>query len=129
RLQKEVGVTTVFVTHDQSEALALSDEIAVMNEGEIIQIGAPRAIYNRPNSRFVATFVGSTNLLPGTVLTPPRGEEGVVGTAVGPYRCVFAGMAPTAKEALVSVRPENVTSARRGTAGAEGTNVLPGRIR
>src|SRR5436853_217312 len=63
RLQRELGLTTVYVTHDQSEALAMSNEIAVMNEGRIVQIGSPRDIYERPNSRFVADFVGTTNFI------------------------------------------------------------------
>src|SRR5258707_8162504 len=68
RLQRELRITTVYVTHDQSEALALSHSIAVMNEGHIQQIGTPREIYERPRSQFVADFVGTTNFLDGTVL-------------------------------------------------------------
>src|SRR3954452_8384211 len=68
RLQRELKITTVYVTHDQSEALALSHEIAVMSEGRIQQIGSPRDIYERPGSAFVADFVGSTNFLDGSVL-------------------------------------------------------------
>ena len=61
RMQRDFGLTTVYVTHDQSEALALSHEIAVMNEGRIVQIGSPRDIYERPRNKFVADFVGNTN--------------------------------------------------------------------
>ena len=67
RMQRELRITTVYVTHDQTEALALSHEIAVMNEGQIIQVGTPRAIYERPANQFVADFVGTTNFLEGTV--------------------------------------------------------------
>jgi iron(III) transport system ATP-binding protein len=67
RLQRELKITTVYVTHDQSEALALSRQIAVMNEGRILQIGSPRDIYERPASQFVADFVGNTNFIDGTV--------------------------------------------------------------
>jgi putative spermidine/putrescine transport system ATP-binding protein len=63
-LQKEVGITFVFVTHDQGEALAMSDRLAIFNEGQIIQVGKPSEVYERPNSRFVASFVGSSNVLP-----------------------------------------------------------------
>jgi len=66
RIQREVGITFVFVTHDQGEALTMSDRIAVMNEGVVEQIGTPRDIYDRPASLFVAGFIGSANLLPGT---------------------------------------------------------------
>ena len=68
RLQRELKITTVYVTHDQSEALALSHQIAVMSEGRIQQIGSPRDIYERPASQFVADFVGTTNFIEGTVL-------------------------------------------------------------
>src|SRR5436853_1238173 len=72
RLQRELKLTTIYVTHDQSEALALSHEIAVMSEGQIIQIGTPRDIYERPRNKFVADFVGSTNFVDGSVVS----EEG-----------------------------------------------------
>src|SRR5438874_8303919 len=67
RLQRELGITTVYVTHDQSEALALSHSIAVMDRGVIQQTGAPREIYERPGNQFVADFIGSTNFLRATV--------------------------------------------------------------
>ena len=70
RIQREVGITFVFVTHDQGEALTMSDRIAVMNDGVVEQIGTPRDIYDRPASLFVAGFIGSANLLPGTVEAP-----------------------------------------------------------
>ena len=75
RLQRELGITTVYVTHDQSEALALSHQIAVMNEGRIQQIGTPREIYERPANQFVADFVGTTNFIEGTVVRPARRAE------------------------------------------------------
>ena len=68
RLQRELKLTTVYVTHDQSEALALSHEIAVMSEGRIVQVGSPREIYERPRNQFVADFVGTTNFLEGSVI-------------------------------------------------------------
>ena len=67
RLQSETGITFVFVTHDQEEALTMSDRIAVMNKGKVLQIGAPRDIYDRPAERFVANFIGDTNFLEGEV--------------------------------------------------------------
>src|SRR5436853_5990336 len=67
RLQRELSLTTVYVTHDQSEALALSHEIAVMNEGFVVQVGTPREIYETPKNQFVADFVGTTNFITGTV--------------------------------------------------------------
>jgi len=73
RLQREYGITTIYVTHDQEEALAISDRIAVMNQGVVEQVGAPREIYFRPRTAFVADFIGTTNFLPGETLGRPAG--------------------------------------------------------
>ena len=62
-IQREVGITTVYVTHDQEEAMAISDRIAVMKDGEIQQVGTPQEIYHRPINQFVATFIGRTNFM------------------------------------------------------------------
>src|SRR3954454_7787291 len=67
RIQREVGITFIFVTHDQNEALTMSDRLVVMNAGQIEQLGAPRDIYERPRTRFVAGFIGTSNLMSGTV--------------------------------------------------------------
>ncbi|WP_424753615.1 ABC transporter ATP-binding protein, partial [Klebsiella pneumoniae] len=67
RLQRDLGVTTVYVTHDQAEALAVSNRIAVMNQGVVEQIGKPREIYNEPRTRFVASFIGKSNFVDGTI--------------------------------------------------------------
>jgi iron(III) transport system ATP-binding protein len=109
RLQAETGLTTVYVTHDQVEALALSHEIAVMNEGLIVQRGTPRAIYDQPTSRFVADFIGSTNFFSGVV--KERGvAKGryVVETEVGPMEVSSPIDLPVGSSSLVSVRPEQV---------------------
>ncbi|MFJ7936685.1 ABC transporter ATP-binding protein [Sporosarcina sp. NPDC096371] len=74
RLQSELGVTTVYVTHDQTEAMAMSDRIMVMENGYVKQIGTPQAIYNRPENRFVASFIGETNLIKTTVRQVTRDE-------------------------------------------------------
>ena len=95
-LQRTLRITTVYVTHDQSEALALSDEIAVFNAGRIVQRGSPQDIYSHPASRFVADFIGSANFLSGSV-TQEAGPDGMVqvATAHGTLRCPFAaGGAP-----------------------------------
>src|SRR5690348_2368362 len=83
RLQRELNLTTIYVTHDQSEALALSHEIAVMNDGFIKQIGTPRQIYETPNSQFVADFVGTTNFIGGTVTALESGGLCLVSSAMG----------------------------------------------
>src|SRR5262249_54095610 len=77
-LPRDLNLTTVYVTHAQSEALALSHEIAVMNEGRVVQVGTPRQIYEQPADQFVADFVGTTNFIGGTV------------TALGDGRCVVS---------------------------------------
>ena len=83
RIQREVGITFVFVTHDQGEALTMSDRIAVMSEGRVEQIGTPQEIYNSPASLFVAGFIGSANLLPGTVVGND-GDDTIIELAAGP---------------------------------------------
>ena len=101
RLQRELRITTVYVTHDQSEALALSHQIAVMNEGRIQQIGTPREIYELPGSQFVADFVGNTNFIEGTV------AAGGVRTELGNIRVATNDLRPDDTVAI-SVRPEDV---------------------
>ncbi|HVJ44282.1 MAG TPA: ABC transporter ATP-binding protein [Dongiaceae bacterium] len=73
RLQRETGITFILVTHDQEEALAMSDRIAVLRDGRVLQIGSPAEIYDDPNCRFVADFIGEANLIPGAVLGRPSG--------------------------------------------------------
>lgn len=108
-IQKSLNISAIFVTHDQSEAMMLSDRIAVMSDSKIEQIDTPSALYNRPNSSFVATFLGETNLLPGTVLS--RDNEVVVAELVEGIRCI-AGLADAnslnGNECAVSVRPERL---------------------
>ena len=85
RLQKELGITFVYVTHSQSEAFAMSDRVVIMSQGRVEQIGAPKAIYRSPASRFVADFVGANNILSGSVTG--AGEELSINTAIGQFRC------------------------------------------
>ncbi|HWA45609.1 MAG TPA: ABC transporter ATP-binding protein [Hypericibacter adhaerens] len=82
RLQRETGITFILVTHDQEEALAMSDRIAVMRDGHILQVGDPRDIYDNPNCRFVADFIGEANLIPGDVL----GRSSSITVTVRPER-------------------------------------------
>jgi iron(III) transport system ATP-binding protein len=108
RTQRELGITTIYVTHDQSEALAMSHEIAVMSEGRVVQVGSPREVYEQPRSRFVADFIGATNFLDATVIAADGNGGCRVGTPLGELnvRCVET-LAPNAAVAL-SVRPEDV---------------------
>jgi putative spermidine/putrescine transport system ATP-binding protein len=106
-LQREFGITTLYVTHDQAEALVLADRVAVMMDGVLRQFDAPEEIYHRPRSAAVAAFIGLTNLLPGRVASR-SGDALVVETPAGPVRGRgVAGLAPGAR-AVVSVRPEHI---------------------
>src|ERR1700742_535535 len=91
RLQQQIGITAIYVTHDQAEALAMSDLIAVMDHGRIVQFGEPRAIYFRPENEFVASFIGAANLLSGTAVADvPAGGTGRLRLdAGGEIACVF----------------------------------------
>jgi spermidine/putrescine transport system ATP-binding protein len=107
RLQSETGITFIFVTHDQEEALTMSDRIAVMFKGHILQVGSPRDIYDRPAERFVANFIGETNFLEGQLLSSARGQAKV---ALDSGATIIAGLAdglsPSGKVTVV-VRPEH----------------------
>ena len=85
RLQKELGITFVYVTHSQSEAFAMSDRVVIMSQGRIEQLGSPKEIYRSPASRFVADFVGANNILSGTV--SQAGEDLEIKTTLGAFRC------------------------------------------
>jgi spermidine/putrescine transport system ATP-binding protein len=108
RLQHETGITFIFVTHDQEEALTMSDRIAVMSKGHILQVGAPRDIYDHPAERFVANFIGETNFLEGAVADITQGRANVRlncgGAAI--TATLPAGFAPNGKVTVV-VRPEH----------------------
>lgn len=106
-LQRETGITFVFVTHDQEEALDMSDRVAVMGEGRVQQLGSPGEIYEEPVNRFVADFIGETNFLPGEVIET-TGERARVRTPFGP-EIVAAQTGVTAPgPATLSIRPEKI---------------------
>jgi ABC-type Fe3+/spermidine/putrescine transport system ATPase subunit len=118
-IQRSVGITTVFVTHDQAEALGLSDRIAVMSRGRIEQLASPREVYERPATRFVADFIGASTLLRGRAVAPNR-----VSVAGGPQLHVSGGQALTVgAEVELAIRPERI----RLVAGP-GDNVLEARV-
>jgi iron(III) transport system ATP-binding protein len=127
-LQTRLGLTAVYVTHDQSEALALSDEIIVFNQGRIVQRGTPLDIYRNPNSEFVADFVGSTNFLRGTVRAPATiGAVGKVETAEGTFDCTFAAILGQGARSVISIRPEDIGLAAVG-AGESDNNSANGKV-
>jgi ABC-type Fe3+/spermidine/putrescine transport system ATPase subunit len=127
RIQRELGVTTLYVTHDQEEALVLGDRIAVMREGHIEQIDTPEGIYNRPVNLFVGTFLGQANLLPGRLarrLSTRDGEVAVVETGVGALSAVQKAPAQLkiGQDAVVFFRPEHCSLDRSGS------NRISGRV-
>jgi iron(III) transport system ATP-binding protein len=108
RICKEFQLTTVYVTHDQKEALAIADRVGIMRDGRILQVGAPHEVYRRPRSRAVAAFVGETNLIEGRVARVDAGGDVRIETATGPWLAARdAAFAPVVGAAVwVSVRPE-----------------------
>lgn len=109
-LQRTVGITFVYVTHDQGEALALSDRIAVMNEGKVLQIGTPSEIYDTPQSRFVADFIGTSNFFDGTIVNSDGGLTEVLTESEMPFRfvCRQDDTFQTETAVTVVVRPERM---------------------
>jgi len=121
RIQQEVGITTVFVTHDQAEALVMSDEIIVMREGGIEQKGRPHEIYSRPVNRYVSNFIGAANLVAARVVEVTAPERGTVeisgcGSQVR-LPCRLAADMAAGEKAILSVRPENVRASHEPAGG------------
>jgi iron(III) transport system ATP-binding protein len=128
RLQRVLNLTTVYVTHDQSEALALSHEIAVMNEGRVVQVGTPRQIYETPHNQFVADFVGTTNFIGGTV-TAVDGSRCLVSSGIGDFKAQASEGVTKNAAVIVSVRPEDIELLEREpTAAAEDENIIKATV-
>lgn len=133
-IQRRLGLTTLFVTHDQVEALSMSDRIAVMEDGKISQEGSPEEIYHQPDNAFVASFIGSTNLLRGSIESESHApEQGFrVTTDLGSLRC--EGEPPAVDDnssVIVAVRPEEIVLLAAATGRdhfAGRPNVLEGRV-
>jgi putative spermidine/putrescine transport system ATP-binding protein len=119
-IQRSLGITTVYVTHDQEEALSLSDRIVVMNEGRIEQIGTPFEVYNFPTTAFVASFVGTLNVLDAKVLDATAGRLSIDGQEIEATRGVAAATGSTTS---VAMRPEMLSMGEGG-----GSNVLRGAV-
>ena len=130
RLQQQIGVTTIYVTHDQSEALAMSDLIAVMDRGRVVQLDEPRAIYFRPASEFVAGFIGAANLLNGICVTA------VAADGIGMLRlndgaelaCLFPAGGTAGASTTASVRPESIVIAAANPSDMDGADSLRGSV-
>ncbi len=126
-IQKNIGISSLYVTHDQIEAMAISDRIAIMDKGKIVQIGAPEEIYNKPINTFVAEFIGTTNLIYGQVITEPTQQNGMglvkfrgQNEAVH-IRCAFSKEAVRDGKVALSLRPEHITMSLSKTEKNENT--------
>ncbi|MCS6882047.1 MAG: ABC transporter ATP-binding protein [Oscillochloridaceae bacterium] len=127
-LQRRVGITFIFVTHDQEEALTMSDRIAVMSQGKVLQIGSPTEIYERPTCRFVADFIGETNFIAGKVT-----ENGANAATIETHDGLrLRGLTPrpvrVGEEAVLSIRPEKALLLAPGDARADHPFALPVRV-
>ena len=128
RIQQALGITTIYVTHDQQEALSISDKVVVMRAGKVMAVGPPKEIYARPSNDFVASFVGKANLIPGR-LANLTGRSALVSADIGEVSCGLPDEAgfKQGDEVIVSIKPENVlVSANDGQRG--GQNIFEGRV-
>lgn len=125
RIQQDLKITTIFVTHDQEEAMSMADRVAVMKDGQVIQIGTPTELYSQPASPFIADFVGTSNILPGKVISS-KANESVVQINGKQIKSTFQ----TDKEEVnVIIRPENITILSEGTPSSESdVNIFEGKI-
>ena len=126
-LQRRTSITTIFVTHDQAEALAISDQIAVMYGGVLIEVGAPHQLYSRPKRRFTATFLGLTNFIDGKVIeVDGDSRPGKMQTKKGILSFIPAPGLKKDQAAVISIRPENIPLHKEKPQGLE--NVLEGTV-
>jgi spermidine/putrescine transport system ATP-binding protein len=126
RIQQETGVTFIHVTHDQEEALTMSDTVVVMSEGRVQQIGSPVEVYDRPQNRFVADFIGESNFIDGQVKSNSAGEIFVDLEGLPVVSCYHQASYPPGTPVIVSSRPEHLSLSSERT--EPGVNALPGTI-
>jgi ABC-type Fe3+/spermidine/putrescine transport system ATPase subunit len=128
KLQKELGITTIYVTHDQEEALTLSDRIAVVSLGKLQQIGTPLDLYEKPQNPFVADFIGINNLIPGKAQGGADAEGRVkVKTGVGVLTSLTGGQLKPSEKCIICVRPETASISAVACA-EESLNCIPGAV-
>jgi len=126
QLVKRLGITALYVTHDQLEALTMSDRVAVMNAGRIVQEGTPVEIYKKPSDPFVARFIGLANFLDGRVCGTLSDGFGMVQTAIGILRCHFVRPASLDEKTIIMIRPEDVAFVQGSNEPLQ--NVVDGKI-
>jgi ABC-type Fe3+/spermidine/putrescine transport system ATPase subunit len=123
-LQRRLSATSIYVTHDQEEAMALSDRIAVMRAGRIVELGAPDQLYLRPRHPFTARFIGQAELVAAELIARD-GAGALLRTPLGDIACAEAASAPDTGAASLLVRPEHIEML---PAGATGPNTIPARV-
>ena len=123
RIVDESKITTIYVTHDQKEALSLADAMVVMRSGKVIQRGQPAELYHRPNSRFTAEFLGETNFISGTV-SAVNGHHCEITTPIGKLLSDQDGSVPEGKEVTLSIRPEAIHILRQGEKAPDGHSTI-----
>ena len=128
RIVDELGVTTIYVTHDQKEALSLADDMVVMRDGLVVQRGSPRELYTRPSSRFTADFLGETNLVSAEI----RGKDGdgvVLSTVAGElHSTATTEPLPQKGNVTLSIRPEALVTLHQGETAPKGCSVIDGTL-
>ena len=130
-LQRDVGITFIYVTHDQEEAITMADRIAVMNDGDMLQVGTPKEIYERPNTHFVADFIGETNFIEGMLLERDANGYGKVKLLNDQVirAQLSAALAADAGAVLVTVRPERMAiSPKNQNPAAPNTTAMPASL-
>ena len=127
-LQRRVNITTIYVTHDQAEALAISDQIAVMHGGKLIEVGAPHQLYSRPERKFTATFLGLTNLIGGRVVELGGDSKlGRMETDKGMISFIPSSRLEIGQPAVISIRPEHIQVHKQKPQGLD--NMLEGMVK
>ncbi|HMD68039.1 MAG TPA: ABC transporter ATP-binding protein [Chitinivibrionales bacterium] len=126
-IHDEVGITFIYVTHDQQEAISVSDRVAVMNEGSVLQVGAPGQVYETPANHFIATFIGETNLLEGKVLSVKNGIA-MISSDAGALRAAARQGVSEGDTVHCAVRPEKVRISKMKPASGEHENCVEGTV-
>jgi spermidine/putrescine transport system ATP-binding protein len=108
RLQRKIGITSIYVTHDQEEALTMSDRIAVMHQGKVLQVGTPTEVYERPSCRFVADFIGESNFLEGVVQEQQNGQATVLVDGTLPVVAETERVLTVGTTVTLAIRPEKI---------------------
>jgi iron(III) transport system ATP-binding protein len=122
RLHEQFGITTLYVTHDQAEAMVISDRVAVLRDGRVVQVGAPEELFERPRTRFVAEFIGKTNLIDAVAEGPATVTRGGLR-----LRVAADGLTPNSP-AVVSIRPHQIGLGPASASATTGVNILAGSV-